>query len=365
MTDSDRPKDSHLELRTLDKTYPGGVTAVENLSLSLARGELLVLVGPSGCGKSTTLRCIAGLEEPTDGDILIGRESVTGRRPEDRNIAMVFQNYALYPHKTARQNIGFGLRMTTDLSEETIETRVEDVGDTLGITGLLEKKPGSLSGGQQQRVALGRAIVRDPSVFLLDEPLSNLDATLRSRMRTEIQQLQQVDTPMACYHKPANRFVASFIGDPSMNLLDCRLDRTGTALTGAVSYPLDDRLAAAASETQEREQGVTLGFRPESPTLLASADGDDADALSFTGRVDVVEPVGERSFVYVTLASGPQVTVAAPGGTPVREGASVRVRVPPAGVHLFDAATGEALVHPDRSEQPDVAGVTTGELDRG
>ena len=398
MTDSDRPKDSHLELRTLDKTYPGGVTAVENLSLSLARGELLVLVGPSGCGKSTTLRCIAGLEEPTDGDILIGRESVTGRRPEDRNIAMVFQNYALYPHKTARQNIGFGLRMTTDLSEETIETRVEDVGDTLGITGLLEKKPGSLSGGQQQRVALGRAIVRDPSVFLLDEPLSNLDATLRSRMRTEIQQLQreldvttiyvthdqveamtigdriavlrdgqlqQVDTPMACYHEPANRFVASFIGDPSMNLLDCRLDRTGTALTGAVSYPLDDRLAAAASETQEREQGVTLGFRPESPTLLASADGDDADALSFTGRVDVVEPVGERSFVYVTLASGPQVTVAAPGGTPVREGASVRVRVPPAGVHLFDAATGEALVHPDRSEQPDVAGVTTGELDRG
>jgi len=395
MTDSDRSEDSHLELWTLDKTYPGGVTAVEELSLSLARGELLVLVGPSGCGKSTTLRCIAGLEEPTDGDITIEGESVTGRRPEDRNIAMVFQNYALYPHKTARQNIGFGLRMTTDLSEETIETRVEDVADTLGITGLLDKKPGSLSGGQQQRVALGRAIVRDPSVFLLDEPLSNLDATLRSRMRTEIQQLQreldvttiyvthdqveamtigdriavlrdgqlqQVDTPMACYHEPANRFVASFIGDPSMNLLDCRLDRTATALTGAVTYPLDDRLAVAAGETQER--GVTLGFRPESPTLVASTD-DDADAPSFTGRVDVVEPVGERSFVYVTLASGPQVTVATPGGTPVREGASVRVRVPPAGVHLFDAATGEALVHPDRSEQPDAAGITTGELDRG
>jgi len=394
MTDSDRSTDSHLEVRTLDKTYPGGLTAVEELSLSLASGELLVLVGPSGCGKSTTLRCIAGLEEPTDGDIRIGGESVTGRRPEDRNIAMVFQNYALYPHKTARQNIGFGLRMTTDLSEETIETRVEDVADTLGITELLDKKPGSLSGGQQQRVALGRAIVRDPSVFLLDEPLSNLDATLRGRMRTEIQQLQrdldvttiyvthdqveamtigdriavlrdgqlqQVDTPMSCYHEPANRFVASFIGEPSMNLLDCRLGLTETALTGTVDYPLDDRLAAAASEARER--GVVLGFRPESPTLSTATDGDDAAAPSFTGKVDVVEPIGERSFVYVTLASGPQVTVATPGRTPVRQGASVDVRIPPAGVHLFDAATGQALVHPDRDDQPDVAGITTEELD--
>jgi len=161
LTDGTRER-SHLELRHLHKEYPGGVTAVEDITLSLARGELLVLVGPSGCGKSTTLRCIAGIEEPTGGDILIDDDSVVGRRPEDRDIAMVFQNYALYPHKTARQNIGFGLRMTTDRPDQAVREKVEQVAETLGITELLDKKPGSLSGGQQQRVALGRAIVRDP-----------------------------------------------------------------------------------------------------------------------------------------------------------------------------------------------------------
>ena len=388
--------DAHLELRGLHKEYPGGLTAVEGLSLSLSRGELLVLVGPSGCGKSTTLRCIAGLEDPTDGDVRIDGESVTGRRPEDRAIAMVFQNYALYPHKTARENIGFGLRMTTDLPDATVRERVEDVAGTLGITDLLDKKPGSLSGGQQQRVALGRAIVRDPEVFLLDEPLSNLDATLRGRMRTEIQQLQrdldvttvyvthdqteamtigdriavlrdgrlqQMGSPMTCYHEPANRFVASFIGEPSMNLLDCELDPAGSALTGPVSYPLDDRLAAAAREAEG--VGVTLGFRPEAPTLSVPTDEADPDTPTFAGRVDVVEPIGERSFVYVTLDAGPQVTVATPGGTPVRETEPVRVAVAPAGVHLFDAATGQALVHPDRDERSDLAGVPAREPDHG
>jgi multiple sugar transport system ATP-binding protein len=368
----------HLELRSLRKEYPGGVTAVEEVSLSLSRGELLVLVGPSGCGKSTTLRCIAGLEEPTAGDILVAGESVVGRRPEERDIAMVFQNYALYPHKTARGNIGFGLRMTTDLPAETVRERVDRVAETLGITDLLAKKPGSLSGGQQQRVALGRAIVRDPEVFLLDEPLSNLDATLRAQMRTEIQQLQrdldvttvyvthdqteamtmgdriavlddgrvqQVGTPMTCYHEPANRFVASFIGEPSMNLLDGRVD-AGGAFVGPVTYPVDDALAGvAAAEGSE----LTLGVRPEVPTLL-DAGADDADAPTFPGEVDVVEPVGERSFVYVTLDAGPQLVVAVPGGTAVRERAAVRVRIPPDGLHVFDGTTGEALGHPDWSE---------------
>jgi len=412
---SDSPDDVHLELQALRKEYPGGITAVEEVSLALPRGELLVLVGPSGCGKSTTLRCIAGLEEPTDGDILIGGESVIGRRPEERAIAMVFQNYALYPHKTARQNIGFGLRMTTDLPDDEVVRRVEDVSDTLGITDLLEKKPGSLSGGQQQRVALGRAIVRDPEVFLLDEPLSNLDATLRARMRTEIQQLQrdldvttvyvthdqveamtigdriavlddgrvqQVGTPMTCYHEPANRFVASFIGEPSMNLLDCEFDRVAGVFDGPVTYPASDELTAAAADADGSD--VTLGFRPEAPTLVDPAtghgtsereakSGSEAEvgaeptgqggALTFPGRVDVVEPVGERSFVYVTLESGPQLTIAVPGGTTVKERTAVGIRLPWSGVHLFDATTGRALHHPEWEQGEPLADLTTGGSD--
>ena len=373
LTDGTRER-SHLELRHLHKEYPGGVTAVEDITLSLARGELLVLVGPSGCGKSTTLRCIAGIEEPTGGDILIDDDSVVGRRPEDRDIAMVFQNYALYPHKTARQNIGFGLRMTTDLPDQAVREKVEQVAETLGITELLDKKPGSLSGGQQQRVALGRAIVRDPEVFLLDEPLSNLDATLRSEMRTEIQQLQrdlgvttvyvthdqteamtmgdriavlrdgqleQVGTPMACYYEPATRFVASFIGEPSMNLLDCRFDAADGTFVGPVTYPADGTLADAAASADGR--AVALGIRPEVPTLLDS--GEDR-ATTFPGEVDVVEPVGERSFVYVTLDAGPQLVVAVTGGTGVQERAPVRVQIPRDGLHIFDG-TGDALYHPD------------------
>ena len=370
--------ESHLELRGLRKEYGEAITAVEELSLSLLEGELLVLVGPSGCGKSTTLRCIAGLEEPTDGDIRIGGQSVVGTRPEERAIAMVFQNYALYPHKTARQNIGFGLRMTTDMSGEEVQSAVEDVAETLGITDLLEKRPKSLSGGQQQRVALGRAIVRDPEVFLLDEPLSNLDATLRARMRTEIQQLQrdldvttvyvthdqteamtmgdriavlqdgqlrQVGTPMECYHEPADRFVAGFIGEPSMNFLGCQFDPTAETLRGQIEYPATGALLDAASEATGRE--VTLGVRPEAVTVDTTPDGG-VDVPVFEGRVDVVEPVGQRSFLYVTLDAGPEMTIAVPGGTAPTEGDPVFVRLPPTTLHLFDTATGEALHHPER-----------------
>jgi multiple sugar transport system ATP-binding protein len=371
----------HLELRGLRKEYAGEITAVEELSLSLREGELLVLVGPSGCGKSTTLRCIAGLEEPTDGDIRIAGRSVIGERPEERAIAMVFQNYALYPHKTARQNIGFGLRMTTGMSDAEVESAVEDVAGTLGITDLLEKRPKSLSGGQQQRVALGRAIVRDPEVFLLDEPLSNLDATLRARMRTEIQQLQQdldvttvyvthdqteamtmgdriavlqngqlrqVGTPMECYHEPADRFVAGFIGEPSMNVLGCRFDPGAGAFRGPIEYPATDALANAAGGAAGRE--VTLGIRPEAVAVGATS-GSAGDAPTFGGRVDVVEPVGERSFLYVTLDAGPEMTIAVPGGVSMGERDRVPVRIPPANLHLFDTATGEALHHPDRRSE--------------
>jgi multiple sugar transport system ATP-binding protein len=393
---------THVVIEGLEKQY-GDVTAVEKLSLSLAKGELLVLVGPSGCGKSTTLRCIAGLEEPSAGDIRIRGESVVGKRPEDRSIAMVFQNYALYPHKTARENIGFGLRMTTDLSKADINDRVESVAEMLGIEDLLEQQPKSLSGGQQQRVALGRAIVRDPAAFLLDEPLSNLDATLRSRMRTEIQELQQdldattiyvthdqteamtmgdriavlnkgrleqVGTPMACYHRPATRFVASFIGEPSMNFLEARFDPTTGRFIGDIAYPATDPLAAAAREAEG--PAVTFGVRPEdihikSSGAAATGTGGEAGATDtgsppdgaewergdipvYDGRVDVVEPVGERSFLYLTLDAGPNLTAAVGGTAAAREGGQVRAGIPADGIHLFDAATGAALHHPDEED---------------
>ena len=377
--------DSYVELRSLRKEYTNSITAIQDLSLSVDQGELLVLVGPSGCGKSTTLRCIAGLEDPTAGDVRIGGESVLGRPPEDRNIAMVFQNYALYPHKTARQNIGFGLRMTTDLSETEVRTRVETVAETLDITALLDQKPGSLSGGQQQRVALGRAIIRDPDVFLLDEPLSNLDATLRSQMRTEIQELQreldvttvyvthdqteamtigdriavlrdgrlqQLGAPMECYYEPANQFVASFIGEPSMNLFECRAE--ADTFDGELTYPADGVLSGTAATAEPR--AVTLGVRPEVPTLLAP-DGDAAEPV-FSGVIDVIEPVGERSFVYITLEAGPQLVVATSGDITVTEQTTVRVEIPRTGVHLFDGTTGEALHHPSRD-----GGDTTNEID--
>ena len=371
MSDSrDEPSRGHVELRGLTKRYGTAATAVENLSLSLSKGELLVLVGPSGCGKSTTLRCIAGLEDPSEGDVRIAGESVVGATPEERAIAMVFQNYALYPHKTARENIGFGLKMTTDRSSEAIDREVGRVADTLGIDDLLEKKPKSLSGGQQQRVALGRAIVRDPEVFLLDEPLSNLDATLRSRMRTEIQELQrsldvttvyvthdqteamtigdriavlrdgrlqQVAEPMACYRRPANRFVASFIGEPSMNFFECRVDAASSRLDGPIAYPATDSLVRAARDAAGGR--VVLGIRPESVTL-------GGDTATFEGRVDLIEPVGERSLLYVSLRDGPTVTASVPGDVAVAETDRLTIGIPPRRVHLFDADTGTALRHP-------------------
>jgi multiple sugar transport system ATP-binding protein len=396
-TDPAAGRNRHLELRDVRKMYPGGVTGVDGLSLAVQRGELVVLVGPSGCGKSTTLRCIAGLENPTSGDIRIGSRSVIGDRPEDRDIAMVFQNYALYPHKTARENIGFGLRMTTDLPDEEIAARVEKTASTLGISDLLDSRPKSLSGGQQQRVALGRAIVREPSVFLLDEPLSNLDATLRGRMRTEIQQLQrdldvttvyvthdqveamtmgdriavlrggqlqQVGTPLECYHEPSNEFVARFIGEPSMNMFDCQLTPAG--LEGPIQYPAFTPLADAAVTAEAST--VTLGIRPDAVALHsvgdgpvsgdvvsaspASTEGDDLVAAEtvFTGEVSVIEPVGNQSFLYVQLESGAEIVVADEGATLPREGTAVQVHVPPRQVHLFDGTTGKALRHPDRED---------------
>jgi multiple sugar transport system ATP-binding protein len=319
-----------IKLSYVSKVYDGKITAVDDLSLAVQDGEFLVLVGPSGCGKSTTLRLIAGLEKLTAGTISIGDRVVNDVPPKDRDIAMVFQNYALYPHMTVAQNLAFALRMRKVPRAER-ERRVRAVADTLGIVELLERKPKALSGGQQQRVALGRALVREPAVFLFDEPLSNLDAKLRLGMRTEIRalqrrvattavyvthdqeeamilgdrvavlcdgRLQQVGTPRDVYHAPANRFVATFIGAPAMNVIEGRLegdagrlqfveDGAGRGAGAALPLPepLATRLATHAGEP------VGLGIRPTAFRRRAR----DANGASLAVDIDVVELLGDVS----------------------------------------------------------------------
>jgi len=342
--------------------------AVDDVDITIRDGEFLVLVGPSGCGKSTTLRCIAGLETVSEGRILLDGTDITDRNPQDRHIAMVFQNYALYPHMTARENIGFGLKMSTDLSKAEIEQRVDDAAEMMGIERLLGQKPGELSGGQQQRVALGRAIVRDPEVFLMDEPLSNLDAKLRTQMRTELQnlqsdlgtttvyvthdqteamtmgdriavlddgELQQIATPLKCYHQPANVFVAGFIGSPSMNFFDVSYDRDDASLDHeAFTYDLDDRTAAALSDAPD---DLVLGVRPEDVDIVGAGA---RNAIEVT--VDVVEPLGDETYVYFSLA-GVTYTASIASGQHVREGDQISISYPNEVVHVFDRSTGATI----------------------
>ncbi|AEM59013.1 sugar ABC transporter ATP-binding protein [Haloarcula hispanica N601] len=360
---------AQLELDNLVKTFSDGsdeVVAVDTVNMSLNDGEFLVLVGPSGCGKSTTLRMVAGLETVTEGDILIGDESVIGTEPRDRDIAMVFQNYALYPHMTAEENMSFGLKMTTDLDTETIEQRVTETAEMMGIEDLLDDPPKELSGGQQQRVALGRAIVRDPAVFLMDEPLSNLDAKLRTKMRTELKSLQneldvttiyvthdqteamtmgdriailddgvlqQVGTPLECYHRPANRFVAGFIGSPSMNFIPAAVE-DGSLVHQEFTYELSAETAAQLDGYEE----VILGVRPED-IQLNTATGPEQ---TVTATVDVVEPLGDLFHVYVTI-DGQQYTVTVEDGANLGNGVTVGLRFPEEVIHLFDADSGTAI----------------------
>jgi multiple sugar transport system ATP-binding protein len=313
---------------------------------------------------------VAGLETVTAGDIRLGEESIAGKKPQNRDIAMVFQSYALYPHMTVRENMSFGLEESTDLSDDEIARKVESAADLLDIPELLDRKPAELSGGQQQRVALGRAIVRDPEVFLMDEPLSNLDAKLRSQMRTELQRLQeeldvttvyvthdqteamtmgdriavlddgslqQVGTPLECYHRPANRFVAGFIGEPSMNFFEMTVE--GDTLVGEeFEYPLDAERAAAV-ESAER---VTLGIRPEDVELVDGA----SDEHDYETLVDVVEPMGNENAVYLSFSEGGETFVATVGGMRTVEGGTTTVaRFPEDAVHLFDAESGDALMN--------------------
>jgi multiple sugar transport system ATP-binding protein len=367
-----------IQLRDLTKRYTDDVLAVDGIDLRIHDGEFLVLVGPSGCGKSTTLRTIAGLEDATDGTIEIDDSVVNDLSPKNREIAMVFQNYALYPHMTAAENMSFGMRSVSDFSAEEIERRVADAAETLGIEELLERKPKELSGGERQRVAIGRALVREPQVFLLDEPLSNLDAKLRVQMRAELLklhrqletttvyvthdqteamtlgdrvavlndgQLQQVASPQELYDFPENRFVAEFIGEPAMNVLPVELRATGHGLTAAhegftVELPgTTDRAALGADD-----RTVSFGVRPEDIALASSLpDG----AATFTAEVTVTEPLGEQLLLHCRVGSA-EIQVKVEPRSQVAVGESVTLGFDRERLHLFAADTGETLYHSAR-----------------
>ncbi|MGH8724765.1 MAG: ABC transporter ATP-binding protein, partial [Burkholderiales bacterium] len=328
-----------VTIRRLNKKYDGGFHAVKDVSLEIRDKEFLVLVGPSGCGKTTTLRMIAGLEEITSGQILIGERVVNDLPPMDRDIAMVFQNYALYPHKTVFDNMAFGLQMRGYAKDE-IHKRVQDAAGILGIEALLERKPRQLSGGQRQRVAVGRAIVRHPQVFLFDEPLSNLDAKLRVQMRVELKRLherlettaiyvthdqveamtlgdrvvvmkdgvvQQVGEPLELYGKPANKFVAGFIGSPAMNFVEVAISGARDGLW-AEAEGLRIRVPQEFSSRVQAGKRLTLGVRPEA---LRLANGTDEH--TFATEVDVVEPLGNEILLNFRAGGVPMVARVDPG----------------------------------------------------
>jgi len=349
------------------------IRAVDEVSVDIEDGEFLVLVGPSGCGKSTTLRMIAGLETITSGEIRLAGGRINEKPPAERDIAMVFQSYALYPHMTVRENMSFGLEESTEMAEDAISEMVADTAELMEIEELLDRKPSDLSGGQQQRVALGRAIVRAPEAFLMDEPLSNLDAKLRATMRTELQRiqddldvttvyvthdqteamtmgdriailddgiLQQVGTPLECYHTPNNRFVAGFIGDPSMNFFEMDVD-DDTLVVDRFAYPLKP----AQQEAIAGKSRVVFGIRPED--IRIKEPGGISDNYQFEVTIDVVEPRGDENTVHLTFdrnVSDPiTFTATVSGLRDVSAGDAVVATFPPDSIHLFDTETGVAL----------------------
>lgn len=350
---------SFLELKGLKKQF-GSVVVLEKLDISINEGEFLVLVGPSGCGKSTVLRTIAGLEEPTEGEVRIAGRNVVGVEPKERDIAMVFQSYALYPHMSVFDNMAFGLRMARNLSEDEIKKRVGEAAEVLRLGKYLERRPRDLSGGQRQRVALGRAIVRKPKVFLFDEPLSNLDAHLRNQMRVEIRRLQQdlgvtsvyvthdqveattmgdrvavlqggrlqqIGTPAEVYGKPANAFVAEFIGVPEMNFL------SGNVANGRVN------LGDGGFELAGAPNGaVTVGLRPESLQLSR-----ESSAKALPAKVELVENLGAQALVHLRLKSGEALRALTPYAEQPRLGEDLQISWEPRSAHLFAPESGEAL----------------------
>jgi multiple sugar transport system ATP-binding protein len=354
-----------VQIRNVEKFF-GAAHIIRGVDIDIDDGQFTVLVGPSGCGKSTLLRMIAGLEEISKGDIVIGGRVVNQLTPKERDIAMVFQNYALYPHMTVRDNMAFSL-MLAKQSKAAVDERVRRAADILGLGALLERYPRQLSGGQRQRVAMGRCIVRDPQVFLFDEPLSNLDAKLRVQMRTEIKELhqrlkttsvyvthdqieamtmadkivvmrdgvvEQTGSPLEVYDRPANQFVAGFIGSPAMNFIPGVYRRSdGDA---RVEFPGGVALRAAAHAGAQDGQPVVYGIRPEHLQI----GGDDA----VTGEVIVVEPTGAETQVFTKLA-GVEVSGVFRDRLELRPGETIRLRADPARAHLFDAGSGVRLAH--------------------
>jgi multiple sugar transport system ATP-binding protein len=369
-----------VTLDNLRKEFDNGrIVAVDDVSIDVEDGEFVTVVGPSGCGKSTTLRMIAGLESPTSGSIHFGDEDVTDVHARKRDVAMVFQNYALYPHKTVEQNMAFGLRMSTDLSKKERRERVRETAEMMGIENLLDDKPDELSGGQKQRVALGRAIVREPDVFLFDEPLSNLDAKLRTTMRTEIQrlqnelgitaiyvthdqeeamtmgdriailndgELQQLGAPKEVYNNPTNEFVGGFVGSPSMNFLEVSVTRRGDDLhlvkdDGTFDYRLSGDVAARVRDANVTE--FTLGVRPEDVDVV------DGGPNAVQTTVGVVEPIGSDNYLHLDV----DVDFIARVDSDIEPdtGDVIHVSFDQSDLHLFDGETGDSLLARTREEQ--------------
>ena len=363
---------AQVELKNLSKKY-GNVTAVQNMDLIIPHNQFLVLVGPSGCGKSTTLRMIAGLEEITGGEILINDEMVNDKDPKDRNVSMVFQNYALYPHMSVEENLGFSLKIAKVKSEE-IEKRVNDAVNILGLEDLRSRKPSQLSGGQRQRVAMGRAIVRRPDAFLFDEPLSNLDAKLRTQMRTEIKKLhqklkttiiyvthdqveamtladriiimkdgyiEQIGSPIEVFSKPANVFVATFIGSPPMNIFSAEIINSNNN----IKIKLDDNFYFDCTEDQknklQNKKNIFLGIRAED--IMPVDNNINTSFWSFKRNVDIVEPLGTETQLFITI-NDKEIISRMYNPYEVNVGDELTFQVDPSKVHFFDKETEKAII---------------------
>ncbi|GAE88655.1 ABC transporter ATP-binding protein [Acetivibrio straminisolvens] len=367
-----------VKLKGIYKRYPGGVTAVNDFNLDIEDKEFIILVGPSGCGKTTTLRMVAGLEEISEGELYIGDKLVNDVAPKDRDIAMVFQNYALYPHMSVFDNMAFGLKLRK-VPKDEIKRRVLEAAKILDIEHLLERKPKALSGGQRQRVALGRAIVRDPKVFLMDEPLSNLDAKLRVQMRTEISKLhqklqttfiyvthdqtealtmgtrivvmkdgyiQQVDTPTNLYERPCNMFVAGFIGSPQMNFVNAKVEKRGDEmhlLFGKQDIKLPEGKAKKLEGSEYVGKEVVMGIRPENvhdeAIYLESMADSTVDA-----RVEVVEMLGSETLLYMVI-DDIEFTARVNPRTKARPGDVIKVAFDTNKIHLFDKETEKTIMN--------------------
>jgi len=388
---------AEIVLDQVTKRFPDGALAVDKFSLDIADGEFVILVGPSGCGKSTTLNMIAGLEDITEGELRIAGQVVNNKSPKDRDIAMVFQSYALYPHMTVRENMGFALKLAKT-PRNVIDQKVEEAARILDLTQHLDRRPANLSGGQRQRVAMGRAIVRDPAAFLMDEPLSNLDAKLRVQMRTEVSRiqrrlgtttvyvthdqteamtlgdrvavmrsglLQQVGSPKELYDSPVNLFVAGFIGSPAMNFLAGALE-DGKLRTSLGDFTLSDRLRREL-ESEGTGREVIVGVRPENfeDARLVSADNKPY-GISFNNTIDVLESLGSDVYVYLTrgreqgvnaaeleelardsgradLGGGDTIVARLDASTQIREGQDAELWVDGRAIHVFNPATGRNL----------------------